>query len=163
MNLIKSIKNKIIAYSFEKKIDNLLENAYSKEITENFVHNKGRAVREAKNIVELTHNFTDGLYLRGMKMVENASIISLIHKRDHVWFLLTGSITIVTNGIAEHYIAPYIGFSKSGTQRAIYAHEESIFQNVFQNPLGLTDLDELEDFNYSYTKNDYTDFIRNNK
>ena len=96
-------------------------------------------------------------------MVEDASIISLIHKRDHVWFLLTGSITIVTNGIAEHYIAPYIGFSKSGTQRAIYAHEESIFQNVFQNPLGLTDLDELEDFNYSYTKNDYTDFIRNNK
>ena len=163
MNLIKSIKNKIIAYSFEKKINNLLNNAYSKEVTENFVHNNGRAVREAKNIVELTHNFTDGLYLRGMKMVEDASIISLIHKRDHVWFLLTGAITIVTNGIAEHYIATYIGFSKSGTQRAIYAHEESIFQNVFQNPLGLTDLDELEDFNYSYTKNDYTDFIRNNK
>ena len=79
MNLIKSIKNKIIAYSFEKKINNLLANAYSKEVTENFVHNNGRAVREAKNIVELTHNFTDGLYLRGMKMVEDASIISLIH------------------------------------------------------------------------------------
>jgi len=163
MNLIKSIKNKILAYSFEKKINNFLDNAYSKEVTENFVHNNGRAVREAKNIVELTHNFTDGLYLRGMKMFEDASIISLIHKRDHVWFLLTGAITIVTNGIAEYYIAPYMGFSKSGTQRAIYAHEESIFQNVFQNPHGLTDLDELEDFNYSYTKNDYTNFIRNNK
>jgi hypothetical protein len=163
MNLIKSIKNKIIAYSFEKKINNILVNSYSKEVTENFVHNNGRAVREAKNLVEFTHNFTDGLYLRGMKMFKDTSLISLIHKRDHVWFLLTGSITVITDGIAEHYIAPYIGFSKSGTQRAIYAHEESIFQNVFKNPLGLTDLDELEDFNYSYTKNDYTDFIRNNK
>jgi hypothetical protein len=163
MNLIKLIKNKIIAYSFEKKINNLLVNSYSKEVTENFVHNNGRAVREAKNLVEFTHNFTDGLYLRGMKMFKDTSLISLIHKRDHVWFLLTGSITVITDGIAEHYIAPYIGFSKSGTQRAIYAHEESIFQNVFKNPLGLTDLDELEDFNYSYTKNDYTDFIRNNK
>jgi len=163
MNLIKSIKNKIIAYSFEKKIDNILANIYSKESNENLVHNNGRAVREAKNLVEFTHNFTDGLYLRGMKMFKDTSLISLIHKRDHVWFLLTGSITVVTNGIAEHYVAPYIGFSKSGTRRAIYAHEESIFQNVFKNPLGLIDLDELEDFNYSYTKNDYTDFIRNNK
>jgi hypothetical protein len=98
-----------------------------------------------------------------MELAEDAAVVSAIHKRDHVWFLLTGSITIVTNGIAEHYIAPYMGFSKGGTQRAIYAHEDSIFQNVFQNPLQLTDLDELEDFNYSYTKNDYTDFIRNNK
>lgn len=163
MNLIKSIKNKIIAYSFEKKINNLLDNAYSKEPNEDFVHNNGRAVRDGKNVFKLKHYFTDGLYLRQMKIHKNASIISLIHKRDHVWFLLTGCITVVTNGIAENYIAPYMGFSKSGTQRAIYAHEESIFQNVFQNPFGLTDLDELEDFNYSYTKNDYTDFIRNNK
>ena len=71
MNLIKSIKNKIIAYSFEKKINNILVNSYSKEVTENFVHNNGRAVREAKNLVEFTHNFTDGLYLRGMKMFKS--------------------------------------------------------------------------------------------
>ena len=163
MNLIKSIKNKIIAYSFEKKINNLLENAYSKEITEKVVHNNGRAVREFKGVFKLTHDFTDGLYLRRMELAEDAAVVSAIHKRDHVWFLMAGSLTIVTKGIAEHYIAPYMGFSKSGTQRAIYAHEDSIFQNVFQNPLGLTDLDELEDFNYSYTKNDYTNFIRNNK
>jgi len=163
MNLIKSIKNKIIAYSFEKKINNLLNNAYSKEINENFVHNNGRAVRDGKNVFKLKHYFTDGLYLRQMEISEGGSIISLIHKRDHVWFLLTGAVTIVTKGVAEHYVAPYMGFSKSGTQRAIYANDLSIFQNVFQNPLGLTDLDELEDFNYSYTKNDYTNFIRNNK
>lgn len=163
MNLIKSIKNKIIAYSFEKKINNLLENAYSKEITEKVVHNNGRAVREFKGVFKLTHDFTDGLYLRRMELVEDAAVVSAIHKRNHVWFLMAGSLTIVTKGIAEHYIAPYMGFSESGTQRAIYAHEDSIFQNVFQNPLGLTDLDELEDFNYSYTKNDYRDFIRNNK
>ena len=163
MNLIKSIKNKILAYSFEKKINNILANVYSKESNENLVHNNGRAVRDGKNAFKLKHYFTDGLYLRQMKMFESSCVISLIHKRDHVWFLLTGSITVVTDGIAEHYDAPYIGFSKSGTQRAIYAHEESIFQNVFKNPFGLTDLDELEDFNYSYTKNDYTDFIRNNK
>ena len=51
------------------------------------------------------------------------------------------------NGI-KNYQAPYIGFSKAGTQRAIYANDYSVFQNVFQNPLGFSDLDELEDFNY---------------
>ena len=48
MNLIKSIKNKIIAYSFEKKINSVLNNVYSKESNENFVHNNGRAVRDGK-------------------------------------------------------------------------------------------------------------------
>jgi hypothetical protein len=163
MNLIKYIKEKIVERSFSKKVGGFLKELYKSPVTEDLIHNNGRCVREGGKLFKLEHDFTDGLYLRKMIMQEGSMIFSAIHKRDHVWFLLTGHLSISTGGNVEHFVAPYIGFSKAGTQRILYAHEESIFQNVFKNPLELTDLDELEDFNYSYTKDDYTDYIRNSK
>ena len=163
MNLIKLIKNKILAKSFDNKVSNLLNTAYSKENSDFLVHNNGNLVRDGRSLVKLEHEFVPGIYLRRMIMSKNCSLVSAIHKRDHVWFLLSGYITISTKNKVEDFKAPYIGFSKSGTQRVIYAHEESIFQNVFQNPFGFTNLDELENYNYSLTKDDYNDFIRSNK
>tara|TARA_B100001059_G_scaffold66582_1_gene63124 strand:+ start:265 stop:756 length:492 start_codon:yes stop_codon:yes gene_type:complete len=163
MNLIKLIKNKILAKSFDNKVSNLLNTFYSKENSDSLVHNNGKLVREGGSLIKLEHDFVTGIYLRRMIMSKGCSLISAIHKRDHVWFLLSGYITISTKNKVEDFAAPYIGFSKSGTQRVIYAHEESIFQNVFQNPFGFTNLDELENYNYSLTKDDYNNFIRNSK
>ena len=163
MNLIKSIKNRILAKSFDNKVSNLLNTIYSKENNDSLIHNNGKIVRDGGSLLKLEHEFVPGIYLRRMIMSKDCSLISAIHKRDHVWFLLSGYITISTKNKVEDFEAPYIGFSKSGTQRVIYAHEQSIFQNVFQNPLGLTNLDELENYNYSLTKDDYNNFIRNNK
>ena len=163
MNLIKFIKNKILAKSFETKMLNLLNTAYSKENSDLLVHNNGKLVRKGGNLFKLEHEFVPGIYLRRMILNKGTSIVSAIHKRDHVWFLLSGYITISTKNKIETFEAPYIGFSKAGTQRAIYAHELSVFQNVFQNPFELKNLDELEDYNYSLTKDEYNDFIRNNK
>lgn len=134
--------------SFKKKISNVLKTAYSKESSDSLIHNKGKIIREGKDLFEIEHDFTDGLYLRRLILNRNTTIVSGIHRRDHVWFLLTGSITISSEDGVNNYQAPYIGFSKAGTQRAIYANDYSVFQNVFQNPLGLSDLDDLEDFNY---------------
>jgi hypothetical protein len=55
-----------------------------------------------------------------------------------------------------------VGFSKAGTQRAIYANKYSIFQNVFQNPNELTDIDELESYNYCTTFKEYKKYKNNN-
>lgn len=134
--------------SFNKKISSVLEKVYSQESGDEIIHNRGKLVREGKDLFKIEHDFTDGLYLRRLILNKNTTVISGIHKRDHVWFLLIGNITVSSEDGIENYQAPYIGFSKSGTQRAIYANDYSVFQNVFQNPLGLSDLDELEDFNY---------------
>ena len=156
MILVKKIKRFILTVkerflpkkSFNKKISDVLKTAYSKESSDNLIHNKGKIIREGKDLFKIEHDFTDGLYLRRLILKKNTTIVSGIHRRDHVWFLLVGSITVSSEDGVENYQAPYIGFSKAGTQRAIYASDYSVFQNVFQNPLGLSDLDELEDFNY---------------
>ena len=147
--LVRIVKEKFLPEkSFKKKISNVLNTIYSQENNELIIHNRGKIVREGKDLFEIEHDFTDGIYLRRMILKKGTTIVSGIHRRDHVWFLLIGNITISSEEGVKNYEAPYIGFSKSGTQRAIHANDYSVFQNVFQNPLGLSDLDELEDFNY---------------
>lgn len=161
MNLIKLIKNKL-SNPFHKKVSTLLNNMYSSK-NKNIVHNNGKLVRNGKHIVKLEHDLLPGIYLRRMILARSAYIVGAIHKRDHVWFLLAGHITVATSKGKKDYVAPYMGFSKAGTQRVIYAHEDSIFQNVFQNPFEYKNLDKLEEHNYSLTKEDYDNFIRNSK
>jgi hypothetical protein len=147
--LTKKLKERLLPRRlFKNKISNLLNTIYSQESSDVLIHNKGKIVREGKGLFDLEHDFTDGIYLRRMMLNKGTTIISGIHRRDHVWFLMIGSITVSDQDGVTNYEAPYIGFSKSGTQRVIYANEYSVFQNVFQNPQRLSDLDELEDFNY---------------
>lgn len=133
---------------FKKKVSKLLSTIYSQEVSSLIVHDRGKIVREGMDLFRIENDFTDGIYLRRMILEEGTTIVSGIHRRDHVWFLLEGNITVSTEDGVKEYEAPYIGFSNSGTQRVIYANRYSVFQNVFQNPLGITDIDELEDFNY---------------
>ena len=52
MNLIKFIKNKIIAKSFENKVNKLLKVAYSKENSDLLVHNDGGIVRDGNQLFD---------------------------------------------------------------------------------------------------------------
>lgn len=151
MNIIKFIKKKL----FNKKISSTLSNIYNKKPNENLIHNNGKLCRDGQNLFKIENEFTDGLYLRRMLLNKGTAIISGIHKRDHVWFLLEGNITISNSETIENYTAPYIGFSKAGTQRAIFANEFSIFQNIFKNPLEIKDLDKVEAYNYATTIEEY--------
>ena len=130
MNLIKYIKSKILIKSFENKISSVLKKVLANKSNDLITHNNGKLVREKAKWGEIKHNFVPGIYLRQMILNPTAIIISAIHKRDHVWFLLEGDITIVNKDGEENYTAPYVGFSKAGTQRVIRANKYSIFQNV---------------------------------
>ncbi len=161
MNLIKYIQNKLSPKPFENKLSNTLNEIYAKKPSDLLVHNNGKIVRDGGKLFKIEHDFTDGIYLRRMLLNKGTAIISGIHKRDHVWFLLKGDITISSKDGVKNFLAPYIGFSKSGTQRAIYANEYSVFQNVFQNPLNITDIDEVENYNYTTTLEEYNNYIKN--
>tara|TARA_B110000196_G_C21005839_1_gene595301 strand:+ start:498 stop:986 length:489 start_codon:yes stop_codon:yes gene_type:complete len=161
MNIIKYVKSKILAKSFDNKLSKVLKDVYSKESNKLVTHNNGDLVRGKHAWGEVNHDFVPGIYLRQMILYEGSTVISGVHKRDHAWFLLEGHITIVSGGINEDYEAPYVGFSNAGTQRVIRANEYSIFQNVFKNPLDNKDLDYVEKYNYALTKEEYNEYIKN--
>jgi len=146
---------------FNNKIATLTKNVLEHKSNKFLSHNNGKLIRKKGHWGKLKHEFVPGIYLRQMILNKGALIVGAIHKRDHVWFLLEGFITIVDQNGEEHYEAPYVGFSKAGTQRVIRANEFSIFQNVFQNPTNKKKLDYVEKYNYALTPEEYEEYIKN--
>ena len=58
-----------------------------------FVDNKN-IVKGDSEVFPLKHTFTDGIYIRQMSMKKDSFVIGKIHRHNHVWFLLTGKISV---------------------------------------------------------------------
>ena len=135
----------------------LLNNVDEKSI----VGNKGEIVRSEK--FPLKHTFADGIYVRQMTMKQDSMVVGAIHNHLHVWFLLTGHITVATENSTEDYISPCYVVSTPGVKRVIYANEKSIFVNIHKNPSNTKDLDELEAEIVSKNYEEYEQYINKNK
>ena len=92
----------------------------------------------------LKHTFTDGIYIRQMFMRKDSAVIGKIHKNPHVWFLLSGELAVASETSSEEYKAPCYVEAPAGSKRVIYAHEDSIWVNIYPNPTNTQDLEELE-------------------
>ncbi len=114
-------------------------------------------------IFPLKHTFADGIYVRQMSMNPGSVVVGAIHKHLHVWFLLTGRISVVTEEVTEDYISPCYVVATPGTKRVIYAHEESIFVNIHKNPTNSQDIDWLEKEIVAKDFKEYEEYINQNK
>jgi|TARA_R110002050_G_scaffold3174_4_gene16558 hypothetical protein len=111
----------------------------------------------------LKHTFADGIYVRQMNMNKGTIVVGAIHKHLHVWFLLTGHISVATEETTEDYIAPCYVVATPGTKRVIYANEESIFVNIHKNPTNSQNIEWLEKEIVAKDIKEYEDYINKNK
>jgi quercetin dioxygenase-like cupin family protein len=111
----------------------------------------------------LKHTFADGIYVRQMSMDKGSSVIGAIHNHKHVWFLLTGHISVATEEVVEDYIAPCYVVATPGTKRVIHANEDSIFVNIHKNPNNTRDIKELENKIVSRNYEEYEEYINKKK
>jgi len=110
-------------------------------------------------IFPLEHTFADGIYIRQMSMDKDSLVVGAIHNHLHVWFLLSGHITVATEIGSDEYVAPCYVLATPGTKRVIYANEDSVFVNVHKNPTNCQDIEELEKEIVSATFEDYEEYI----
>ena len=115
-------------------------------------------VKGDSEVFPLKHTFTDGIYIRQMSMKKDSFVIGKIHKHNHVWFLLTGEISVADENNTVDHIAPCYVEAPAGSKRMIYAHEDSVWVNIHANPTNTQDLQELEEL---IIAKDYEEF--NNK
>tara|TARA_R110000824_G_scaffold107239_4_gene253295 strand:+ start:3182 stop:3640 length:459 start_codon:yes stop_codon:yes gene_type:complete len=115
-------------------------------------------VKGDSEVFPLKHTFTDGIYIRQMSMKKDSFVIGKIHKHNHVWFLLTGEISVADENDTVDHVAPCYVEAPAGSKRMIYAHKDSIWVNVHANPTNTQDLEELEEL---IIAKDYEEF--NNK
>jgi len=135
----------------------LIENTDGK----NIISDKGNVVRCEE--FPLKHLFADQIYIRQMNMKKDTLVVGAIHNHLHVWFLLTGSLTVVTETSNEDFIAPCYVISKPGAKRVIYAHEDSIFVNIHKNPDNIKDIDQLEATIVSKNYKEYEEYTNQKK
>lgn len=150
-------KNEITS---RKKILELEKNLFESDL-DGIISDNGEILRSED--FPLKHSFADGIYIRQMNMEKDSVVVGAIHNHLHVWFLLTGHITVATEDNIEDYIAPCYVTSTPGVKRVIYANEESIFVNVHKNPTNTQDLDKLESEIVSKNYEEYEQYINKNK
>jgi hypothetical protein len=93
----------------------------------------------------LVHRFTEGLYVREIFMPAGSLITSKIHKTQHQYFILKGSVSVWIDEGEEIFLeAPYIGITQPGTRRVLYVWEDCIWATSHPNPDNET-LEEIEE------------------
>jgi hypothetical protein len=144
----------------QKKIKDLCNNLLSMSNGKDIVGDGKHLVTDAE-FAKITHEFTDGIYMRRMDIYANAVVVGAIWKHEHFCFLLEGNITVADKHGVQDYIAPCYVRSMPGAQRVIHAHEDSIFINVHKNPTNTRDLEEVESYICSLTLEEYDKYINN--
>ena len=127
----------------------------------NIIADNGNIVYRDK--FKYKHTFADSVYVREMTIEEGEIIIGAIHKHLHVWFLLSGNISVLSNGELKEYQAPCTVLSEPGVKRVIYGNEESVFTNVHKNPTNTEDVRELEKQIVALNYKEYEEYINQKK
>ena len=153
-----SKNNKKLSITREKIID-IEQTLISLSDNKNIIADNGNIVYHDK--FKYKHTFADGIYIRQMTIAKDEVIIGAIHKHLHVWILLSGHITVLTEDKIEEYEAPCTVLSEPGVKRVIYGNEESIFTNVHKNPTNTEDIRELERQIVALNYKEYEEYINN--
>lgn len=154
-------KNKIIKNSRKKIIE--FEKALISNADGVNIEGDGKHILTESKIAPIKHTFADGVYVRQMDLKKDSVVVGAIHKHLHVWFLLTGHISVATEDTVEDYLAPCYVVSTPGVKRVILANEDSIFVNIHKNPSNTEDIDELEKEIVALNYKEYEQYINKKK
>ena len=69
-------------------------------------------------------------------------IVGKIHKKEHMYLVCSGEVTVVGPGYKERIVGPKMIISKPGTKRAVYAHTDAVCLTIHRTDE--TDLDKIE-------------------
>ena len=98
---------------------------------------------EQRKYNPVTHSFADGIYMRTVKLPADQVLVGKVHKKAHPFFLLKGTMQVLTEHGVEELTAPYSGITPAGTQRIVYTNTECEFVTVHATEL--TDPDAIEE------------------
>lgn len=93
---------------------------------------------------ELTtrHYFADGMYCRELFRPAGTVIVGKVHKKEHLFVLAQGEMTIWTEGGMKRVSAPLVMVSKPGTKRCTFAHTDATAITIHR--VSSQDLAEIE-------------------
>lgn len=94
----------------------------------------------------LKHTFVPGVYAREIFIPKGSCIVGKIHRHEHLNFISSGEVSMLTPEGIQHIKGPCTMVSKAGTKRALYAHEDTVWTTIHANPDDERDLEKIESY-----------------
>jgi hypothetical protein len=91
---------------------------------------------------DVTHTLIDGVYTRTLFIPKGMFLVGKVHLKECVNIVAKGDISILTETGMGRIQAGHIAVSKPGIQKLGYAHEDTVFVNVFRTDE--TDITKIE-------------------
>lgn len=82
------------------------------------------------------------MYCRELFRPADTLIVGKCHRREHLYVVLSGTVTIAGEGYKETVTGPKVFVSRPGTKRAVYAHTNATTMTVHRTDE--TDLEKIE-------------------
>jgi hypothetical protein len=80
---------------------------------------------------KVTHRFTTGLYIRELFVPKGTRAVTMIHRVEHPYFVMSGLIAVWTPNEGRRVIsAPFSGVTQPGTIRLAIALEDTVWVTV---------------------------------
>lgn len=96
-----------------------------------------------KAVFETKHTFLDGMYVRELTIPKGTLLVGKVHKIPCVNLVTKGDISVMTETGSARVTAGFSVVSPAGIQKLGYAHEDTIFVNVFRtDETDLTKIDQ---------------------
>ena len=76
--------------------------------------------------LETKHRFHGGMYMREVFRPADCVIVGKVHKKEHFYIVLTGTVVITTDDGVVEVTGPYVFESVPGTKRAVYAKTDAV-------------------------------------
>lgn len=91
---------------------------------------------------EVKHTFLDGMYQRELFIPKGTLLVGKVHKQACMNLVTKGDISVMTETGSARVKAGYSVVSPAGIQKVGYAHEDTVFVNIFRTDE--TDPDQIE-------------------
>lgn len=72
------------------------------------------------------HLFHGGMYCRQVWRPAGCLIVGKVHKKEHFYMVVSGTILVTTDAGVEHITGPKVICSNPGTKRAVYAETDAL-------------------------------------
>jgi hypothetical protein len=72
------------------------------------------------------HYFHGNMYCREVFRHAGVLVVGAVHKKEHFYLIVLGTVAITTDDGAQEVTGPYLFSSKPGTKRAVYAITDAL-------------------------------------
>lgn len=110
-----------------------------------------KVVNLQKEIIKLpqyqpitNHTFFAGMYCREVYRDAGVCIVGRVHKKEHFYYIVFGTVTITTDNGVQTITGPHLLCSRPGTKRAVFAETNALCMTIHKTDAQTPDEAENE-------------------